>query len=154
MVERVVQSGLDDARKFLLLHIIETYFVLAGVQRDEFDRALLQERYREVRKMQMTWMEKIEKKSRKEGREEGLKEGLLEGKRETLRRQLETKFGPLPEEMISRVRAVQSLPELDSYLDRVLVPRWKTWASEADGPCPHDGIAHYVSGGEEDAAVL
>jgi predicted transposase YdaD len=121
MVERVVQSGLDDARKFLLLHIIETYFVLAGVQRDEFDRALLQERYREVRKMQMTWMEKIEKKSRKEGREEGLKEGLLEGKRETLRRQLETKFGPLPEEMISRVRAVQSLPELDNYLDRVLV---------------------------------
>jgi len=121
MVERVVQSGLDDARKFLLLHIIETYFVLAGVQRDEFDRALLQERYREVRKMQMTWMEKIEKKSRKEGREEGLKEGLLEGKRETLRRQLETKFGPLPEEMISRVRAVQSLEELDAYLDRVLV---------------------------------
>ena len=71
--------------------------------------------------MQMTWAEKVEKKGRKEGHEEGLKEGLLEGKREALLRQLETKFGPLPEEMISRVRAVQSLPELDSYLDRVLV---------------------------------
>jgi predicted transposase YdaD len=113
----VAQSGLDDARKFLLLHIIETYFVLAGAQRDEFDRALLQERYREVRKMQMTWVEKIEKKGRKEGREEG----MLEGRREALLRLLTTKFGPLPEEMISRVRAVQSLPELDSYLDRVLV---------------------------------
>jgi hypothetical protein len=116
MVERVVQSGLDDARKFLLLHIIETYFVLAGAQREKYDRALSQERYREVRKMQMTWMEKIEKKSRKEGREEGLREG----KREALLRQLEIKFGPLPEEMISRVRAVHSIQELDSYLDRVL----------------------------------
>ena len=67
--------------------------------------------------MQMTWAEKIEKK----GREEGLKEGLLEGKREALLRQLETKFGPLSEEMISRVRAVQSLEELDACLDRVLV---------------------------------
>jgi predicted transposase YdaD len=117
MVERVVQSGLDDARKFLLLHIIETYFVLAGAQRDKFDRALLQERYREVRKMQMTWMEKIEKKSRKEGRAEGLREG----KREALLRQLETKFGPLPEEVASQVRAVESIEELDACLDRVLV---------------------------------
>ncbi len=67
--------------------------------------------------MQMTWAEKIEN----QGREEGLKEGLLEGKREALLRQLETKFGPLTEETISRVRAVQSVQELDSYLDRVLV---------------------------------
>lgn len=96
---------------------IDTYFVLAGAQREKLDRALSQKRYREVRKMQMTWAEKIEKKSRKEGREEGLKEG----KREALLRQLETKFGPLSEEMISRVRAVQSLEELDACLDRVLV---------------------------------
>ena len=117
MMERVALSGLDDARKFLLLNLIETYFKLASDERQEFEGLLSRERYREVRKMQMTWAEKIEKK----GREEGLKEGLLEGKREALLRQLETKFGPLPEEMISRVRAVQSLPELDSYLDRVLV---------------------------------
>jgi len=95
--------------------------VLAGAQGEKYDRALSQERYREVRTMQMTWMEKIERKGRKEGRKEGREEGLLEGKREALLRLLRTKFGPLPEEMTSRVRAVQSLQELDVYLERVLV---------------------------------
>ena len=71
--------------------------------------------------MQMTWAEKIEKKGRKEGRKEGREEGMLEGKRGALLRLLAAKFGPLPEEMISRVRAVQSLQELDAYLDRVLL---------------------------------
>jgi predicted transposase YdaD len=117
MTERLNRSGLDEARKLLLLHIINTYFVIAGAEGEKIERALSQERYREVRKMQMTWAEKVEKKGRKEGREEG----MLEGRREALLRLLTTKFGPLPEEMISRVRAVQSLPELDSYLDRVLV---------------------------------
>ncbi len=116
-LERVTRSGLDDARKFLLLHIIDTYFVLAGAESAKLERALSQERYREVRKMQMTWAEKFEKKGRKEGREEG----MLEGKRGALLRLLAAKFGPLPEEMISRVRAVGSVQELDSYLDRVLV---------------------------------
>ena len=121
MMEQVVQSDLDEARKFLLLHIIDTYFVLAGAQSEKLDRALSQERYREVRKIQMTWAEKIEKKGRKEGRKEGREEGMLEGKRGALLRLLAAKFGPLPEEMISRVRAVQSLQELDAYLDRVLL---------------------------------
>jgi len=65
--------------------------------------------------------EKGRKEGVKEGRQEGRKEGLVEGKQEALLRQLKTKFGPLPEETISRVRAVQSLRELDRYLDRVLV---------------------------------
>lgn len=117
MMERVILSELDEARKFLLLSIIEKYFELAGAEREKLDRVLSQERYREVRNMRLSWAEKIEEKGRKEGK----KEGLLEGKRETLLRLLKTKFGPLPEEMISRVRAVPSVRELDAYLDRVLV---------------------------------
>jgi hypothetical protein len=46
---------------------------------------------------------------------------MLEGRREALLRQLTTKFGPLPEEITSKVRAIQSLSELDLHLDRVLV---------------------------------
>jgi len=125
MTERLNRSGLDEARKLLLLHIINTYFVVAGAEGEKIERALSQERYREVRKMQMTWAERVEKKGRKEGREEGRQEGrvegMLEGRREALLRQLTTKFGPLPEEITSKVRGVQSLQELDLYLDRVLV---------------------------------
>jgi hypothetical protein len=111
-MERLKRSGLDEARTFLLLHIVNTHFVLRDAERDKIERAFSQERYREVREMQMTWAEKVEKKGRAEG--------MLEGRREALLR-LTTKFGPLPEEITSKVRAIQSLAELDLCLDRVLV---------------------------------
>ncbi len=63
--------------------------------------------------MQMSWAEKIERK--------GHKEGVLEGKQDTLLRLLATKFGPLPEKTVSRIRAIETLLQLDRYLDRVLV---------------------------------
>jgi hypothetical protein len=65
-----------------------------------------------VKKMQLTWAEKIEEKGRKEG--------LLEGKREALLQLLTRKFGPLPEKTVSQVRAVDSPKKLDRYLNRVL----------------------------------
>ena len=57
---------------------------------------------------------------REEGRAEGRRVGLIEGKRGTLLRLLTAKFGPLPEATSSRVEALDSLDELDSYFERVL----------------------------------
>ena len=37
-----------------------------------------------------------------------------------LKHQLTKKFGPLPEKTVSRIEALDSLEELDTYLDRVL----------------------------------
>ena len=54
-----------------------------------------------------------------EGRREGRRMGVLKGKRNALARQLKRKFGPLPTETRSRVRALDS-EEVDRYLDRVL----------------------------------
>jgi len=121
MMERVEQSGLDEARKFLLMTLIETYFELAEDERPKFERLLSQERYREVKKMQLTWVDKMKEEGRKEGRQEGRQEGQREGKREALLRLLTSKFGPLPEKTASRVRAIESLEQVDRYLDRVLV---------------------------------
>ena len=74
--------------------------------------------------MEVTWADKIREegreKGRQEGREKGREEGLKEGKRETLRQQLTKKFGPLPQNTVSRLEALESLEELDGYLDRVL----------------------------------
>ena len=95
MMERLARSGLDEARKFLLLNLIEKYFELAKAERKKLERELSRERYREVKEMQPTWAEKIEEKGRKEG------------KRDALLQLLTSKFGPLPEETISRVRAVE-----------------------------------------------
>ena len=60
MMERVALSGLDDARKFLLLNLIETYFELAGDEQQKFEGLLSRERYREVKKMQLTWAENMD----------------------------------------------------------------------------------------------
>lgn len=116
MLKRVVQSALDDARKFLLLNLVQTYFPLGADEREAFDRLLLQAEYRGVPEMQVTWADKI----RDEGRQEGREEGALEAKRETLLRQLTRKFGRLPDAVLSRVNALESIPLLDTYLDRLV----------------------------------
>ncbi|HXV64454.1 MAG TPA: DUF4351 domain-containing protein, partial [Vicinamibacteria bacterium] len=52
--------------------------------------------------------------------EEGREEGLREGKRKTLAQLLTAKFGSLPPETISRIEGLESVDELDRYLERVL----------------------------------
>ena len=66
--------------------------------------------------MELTWEDKVMEK----GREKGLHEGLIQGKRETLKHQLTKKFGPLPQNTVSRLESLESLEELDTFLDRVL----------------------------------
>lgn len=89
----------------------------------------LRARYREVAKMHAYFTEKVMAEGslegwhqgRQEGRQEGRQVGMVQGKRKVLERQLTSKFGPLPEEIRSRVRALDSLEELDHFLDRLLV---------------------------------
>jgi hypothetical protein len=116
MLQRVAESELDEARKFLLVNLIETYFKLGPSEEKHFRRLLSGAEYREAQEMEVTWADKI----REEGREEGLKAGLVKGKRETLRQLLTKKFGPLPQQTVSRLETLESLKELDIYLDRVL----------------------------------
>ena len=62
--------------------------------------------------MELTWEEEV--------LEKGRLVGLVEGKRETLKHKLTKKFGTLPEKTMARIEALDSLEELDTYLDRVL----------------------------------
>jgi len=112
MLQRVAESDWDEARKFLLVNMIQTYFPLAPEDAVEFRRLLARPGFREAVKMQVTWADKMI--------EEGRRAGVLQGKRETLLRQLSSKFGSLPQEVVARVQGVESGEELDAYLDRVL----------------------------------
>jgi len=112
MLQHVAESKLDDAREFLLKNLIETYFKLAAAEEESFGRLLMKSEYREAQEMELTWADEM--------MEKGRLVGLKEGKRETLRQLLAKKFGPLPEETMSRLDALESLDELDAYLDRVL----------------------------------
>ncbi len=73
-----------------------------------------------MQEAELTWASKLKEEGREEGRREGRRIGFIEGKRGTLLRPLMAKFGPLPNATSSRVEALQSLDEFDSYLDRVL----------------------------------
>ena len=80
-----------------------------------------------VRKMLLSYRDKMIAEGRSEGwqkglyegRREGRRAGVLKGKRSALARQLKRKFAPLPKETRSRVRALDS-EEVDRYLDSVL----------------------------------
>ena len=111
MMQRVAESDRDDARKFLLLNLIETYFKITADQKESFNRLLSKKEFREAKEMEVTWADEIRE------------EGRVFGKRETLLQLLATKFGSLPEETTSRVQAMDSLDELERYLGRVLTAK-------------------------------
>jgi predicted transposase/invertase (TIGR01784 family) len=64
-------------------------------------------------------MQSIADSFREEGRREGLEKGLEEGQRAIVRRQLVSKFGPLPESVERRLEAATPV-ELERYADDIL----------------------------------
>lgn len=83
---------------------------------DQLFKLLSRKEFQAVQDVEMTWADKMMEK----GREEGRRSGLVEGKRDVLLRQLAAKFGPLPTETTTHLRALDSADELDRLLDRLL----------------------------------
>ena len=106
MSMRVSQSGLDDARKALLVNVIESYFRLTATETVRYRQ--LNPR-KENRKMEdrelspLSWASEIE----------------LKAKSDLLLRQLTKKFGPLPDGTAEKVHAIE-YEEIDSYCERIL----------------------------------
>ncbi len=115
MLERVMRSELDEALKYLLVNVIETYFQLSGEDAERYRHLVSRKEYRAVQEMELTWADKLVEK----GREEGRGVGVIEGKRETLLRLLAAKFGDLPREIAAKAEAM-SAAELDFVVDRLL----------------------------------
>ncbi len=120
MLRAVMESELEDIPKLLLKNLIEVYFELGATQAKRFERLFSTEEFREAEKMEVMWADRMKAKWAKEGLEEGREKGKIEGKRETLLRLLAKKFGSLSEDVTVHVRALQSVDEIDVYLDRVL----------------------------------
>ena len=52
------RAPLDEARRFLLFNIVETYLGLTDDEKQRYDIELNRESEQEVRAMQLTWAEK------------------------------------------------------------------------------------------------
>ena len=117
MMQQIVTSELDEAKQFLLVNIIETYFELSDAQSERYRQLIARKEYRKVQDVDLTWMDKL----LREGEEKGVKAGVLKGKRETLLRLLAQKYGSLPERVTARVEVMDSKEELDACLERILM---------------------------------
>ena len=120
MLKRVVTSGLDEERQYLLVNTIETYFRLSADERESFRRLVARKEFQEMRDTELTWGDELIQQGLEKGMEKSREEGMVQGKRDTLERLLTAKFGSLPSAVGARIDALPSSEEVDRYLDRVL----------------------------------
>ena len=105
-------SDLEDYRKFLMLNLVETFTpIMTPDAERQFKEAMLKPEYRDKGVFRDTWAEEL------------MMNGLLEGKRSTLLRQISARFGPPPDEVVWKIRRLESLDELDAHLDNMLTAR-------------------------------
>ncbi|MGH8066228.1 MAG: Rpn family recombination-promoting nuclease/putative transposase [Candidatus Entotheonellia bacterium] len=103
-LRQTLGSPVDEARKSLLINIIETYMRLSETEDEEFRRLIRQEELQEVTQMLTIYEER----------------GIIKGKRDALLKQLRFKFGDVPEAVAAKVQAIDTEAELDALLERVL----------------------------------
>jgi hypothetical protein len=105
----VVECKENPYRQWLLLECVEAYADLDEEQRREYEALLQTEQYKEIAPMMTTTFEKGVAKGREEGREEA-----LQATRRLLQRQLEIRFGPLPEAVAQKLNnlPVERLEEI------------------------------------------
>ncbi|MGH9390566.1 MAG: hypothetical protein ACRD1Z_13200 [Vicinamibacteria bacterium] len=92
----------------LLLDVVETFFPVTANEREEWETLASGEEFRHVVDAERTWADRL------------MLTGFVEGKRQVLKRQLTTKFGPLPAAVERSITAIESEDELDRCLDCVL----------------------------------
>jgi hypothetical protein len=103
-LRRILDSPVDEARKSLLINIIETYMTLNETEEQEFLRLTGREDLQGVTQMLTVYEER----------------GIIKGKREALLKLMRFKFGDLPEAVAAKVQAINAEAELDALFERVL----------------------------------
>ncbi len=106
-LRRVLSSDVDEARKSLLVNLIQTYSPLNVAEEAELNAQIEPQTRQEVEAMLMTWEDTV----------------IARGKRDTLLRQLRHKFGDLPADLEARVKSIETVDELDQLLDQVVDAR-------------------------------
>jgi hypothetical protein len=106
-LRKAAQSQVDEARKFLLVNLIETYLKLNKTEEAEFQHLVAQPDAEEVREMISVYEER----------------GIQKGKHDMLLKTLHHKFGKVSKRVVSKVTAMQTEEELDALLNRILDAR-------------------------------
>jgi hypothetical protein len=99
----IATSDINEVQTAILAYFVDTYLPLKQAEEAEFQRLVQQE---EVQAMKFitSWERK----------------GILTSRREVLIRQLQVKFGAVPETAVQRVESISSTDELDQLLEKVI----------------------------------
>jgi hypothetical protein len=117
----VAGSPVDDARRFLLVNAVETYLDLAGEDAVHYAEFVARQPLgQEIKKMELTWADRIEKKGvrrgMKAGLERGIEKGIARGKADGTRNTLEVllveRFGMSTTEARRRLAAFDDIERL------------------------------------------
>lgn len=111
-LRRLVQSGENDWRRFLLCETVQAYLPLQPPQVQEFDHLLTTEEFHMVMPTMKTWYDQGLEAGLAQGLERGLAQGSRKGQVRSVRLQLEKRFGLLKEEAVQRLEAL-SADQLD-----------------------------------------
>jgi hypothetical protein len=132
-LQRVATSGLDEARKSLLVNVIESYLQLSEVEVVQFNQLMETTGSEEVREMMTIYEERGIAKGIAQGIEQGIaqgieqgvaqgiEQGIARGKREILLRQMRSKFGSLPDEVVQKLEGLTDNDLLDELSLRLLM---------------------------------
>ncbi len=125
--QRLARTQLDDARRSLLVNVIDRYLKLNQEEEAEITLLVEDSDLQEVKEMLTAYEERGLKKGIErgiaQGIEQGITQGILRGKRETLLRLLRHRFNDLPEEVVTRIEQIEEAGELDALADKVLDAR-------------------------------
>ena len=97
LLDRLRQSDLDEARRFLLLNLIESYLTLDDQETVSLRTELLARGGTELGATIETWTERMMARGAERGREQGIEQGALQGERALVLRMVGARFGAVPE---------------------------------------------------------
>ena len=97
LLDRLRQSDLDEARRFLLLNLIESYLTLDDQETVSLRTELLARGGTELGATIETWTERMMARGAERGREQGIEQGALQGERALVLRMVGARFGSVPE---------------------------------------------------------
>lgn len=123
----ISQADLDEARRFLLAKVVETYVELDSQQQERFTAELGRQANKEVRNMVITWEETLaareakgEAKGEARGRAEGEARGEAKATRENIVLFLTHRFGSVPSAVREGLDRIEDLDRLHEILEQSL----------------------------------
>jgi len=114
-LQQAVRSPVDDARRMLLVYIVDSYLKLSDTETEEFERIIHREELTDVTELLTSWEQR------------GIERGDLRGKREMVLDLARHRFGEAPDALMHAILESNSTEHLSRLLRLV-----------ADASCPED----------------